>query len=64
MLSNASFGVFLVHLVVVAVMIRLMPGWTDGASLARTTVVFAVVLVVSYAISIAASRVPYLRAVF
>ncbi|MCD2444077.1 acyltransferase [Agromyces sp. SYSU K20354] len=64
MLSNASFGVFLVHLVIVAVLIRLIPGWTDGSSLARTAVVFALVLVVSYAISIGASRIPYLRAVF
>lgn len=63
-LSNASFGVFLVHLVVIAVLVRLTPSWSDGSSLARTTVAFVFVLVVSYAISIGASRIPYVRAVF
>ena len=64
MLSNASFGVFLVHLLIVAVMFRFLPNWTDGSSLGRTTVAFGFVLVASYAISIAASRIPYVRAVF
>lgn len=63
-LSNASFGVFLVHLVVIAILVRLVPNWADGASLGRTTLAFLFVLVVSYAISIGASRIPYVRAVF
>ena len=63
-LSNASFGVFLVHLLVVAVMFRFLPNWTDGSSLARAAIGFGFVLVVSYAISISASKIPFVRAVF
>jgi surface polysaccharide O-acyltransferase-like enzyme len=63
-LSDASFGVFLVHLAVIAVIARLWPALNDGASLSRTTLLFIVTLVTSYAISIAAGRVPFLRRLF
>lgn len=63
-LSDASFGVFLVHLVVLAVIRRLIPTLTDGGSLLELFVVYAVVVVASYAISLLAAKVPYLRRVF
>jgi surface polysaccharide O-acyltransferase-like enzyme len=63
-LSDASFGVFLVHLAVLAVIRRFLPTLTDGGSLLELFVVYAVVVVVSYVISLLASRIPAVRRVF
>lgn len=63
-LSDASFGVFLVHLAVLAVLQRFTPLLTDGGSLLELFVVYAVVVVASYAVSLTASKIPYLRRVF
>lgn len=63
-LSDASFGVFLVHLAIIAVIARLVPQLYDGTSLLRTAVLFTITLVASYAIAIVAARVPYLRRLF
>jgi surface polysaccharide O-acyltransferase-like enzyme len=63
-LSDASFGVFLVHLAIIAVIAQLAPPLYDGTSLVRTAILFVVTLVASYAISIAAARIPYVRRLF
>lgn len=63
-LSNATFGVFLVHLLVLAVIRAVAPELANGAALWRTAVLFVVVTVVSFAISVGAARVPYLRRIF
>lgn len=63
-LSDASFGVFLVHLAVLAVLQRFVPTLTDGGSLLELFLVYAVVVVGSYAISLLASRIPGVRRVF
>jgi surface polysaccharide O-acyltransferase-like enzyme len=63
-LSDASFGVFLVHLAVLAVLQRFVPTLTDGGSLLELFLVYAVVVVGSYAISLFASRIPGVRRVF
>ncbi len=63
-LSDASFGVFLVHLLLLALIQWAFPGWPVGESLAATLLTCAMVIVASYAVSLGAARVPYLRAVF
>lgn len=63
-LSDASFGVFLVHLAVLALIQRFIPVLTDGGSILELFVVYAVVVVVSYLISLLAAKVPFARRVF
>jgi surface polysaccharide O-acyltransferase-like enzyme len=63
-LGEATFGVFLVHLAVVAVIQVVLPEfYADPAPVQKLTM-YAVVLVASYAISLAARRVPLVRRVF
>jgi surface polysaccharide O-acyltransferase-like enzyme len=64
-LSDAAFGVFLVHFVLM-LLFRLIPGVADAQ---RTTfwgaaLVWFVVVVASFAISIVARRIPFVRRVF
>ncbi|WP_412738075.1 acyltransferase [Krasilnikovia sp. MM14-A1259] len=63
-LSDASFGVFLVHLLILAVIRSAAPDLPIGTSLAAALATWAAVVVTSFAISIGAARVPYLRAIF
>ncbi|MFG1652360.1 acyltransferase [Micromonospora sp. NPDC049275] len=63
-LSNASFGVFLVHLLLLALIQAAFPQLPVGESLLTTAATFAVVIVGSFAVSLGAARVPYLRAIF
>jgi surface polysaccharide O-acyltransferase-like enzyme len=63
-LSDASFGVFLVHLLLLALIQWAFPEWPVGESLAATLLTCAVVIVASFAVSLGAARVPYLRAIF
>ncbi|MFK4729876.1 acyltransferase family protein [Agromyces mediolanus] len=63
-LSNAAFGVFLVHLLVLAVIRALFPAFTSGSSFAETALLFAIVAVTSFAITIGALKVPLLRRIF
>ncbi|GAB1688273.1 acyltransferase [Krasilnikovia sp. M28-CT-15] len=63
-LSEASFGVFLVHLLVLAFIQWAVPGFPIGRSLSATLIAWGLVVVTSFAISIGASRVPYLRTIF
>nr|WP_223169245.1 acyltransferase family protein [Microbacterium sp. MF43] len=63
MLSDAAFGVFLVHFVIMLV-VRAAFAQADApvtGSLAVTTAIWVVVVVLSFAISLGARRVPYLR---
>ncbi|GAB4050326.1 acyltransferase [Catellatospora paridis] len=60
-LSDASFGVFLVHLLVLAFTVRLVPNAT--ASLSTVALTFAIVLPASFGISLVLARIPYLRAI-
>ncbi|MFD6054787.1 acyltransferase [Agromyces sp. NPDC060279] len=63
-LSNAAFGVFLVHLLVLAILRALFPAFTSGTSLGQTVLLFVIVTVASFAITIGALKVPLLRRIF
>lgn len=63
-MSDASFGVFLVHLAVILVPYNLLSGYQDRTSLLDGIVAYVFVIVVSFAISIGARRVPILRTIF
>lgn len=63
-LSDACFGVFLVHLVVLLAPNELLPGFMQRTSLPQALLAFAFILPVSFAISIVARRIPGLRLVF
>lgn len=63
-LSGASFGVFLVHLLVFEIIRLNVPAVHDGRSILVAFASFAVTLAVSFAVSVLASRVRFLRSVF
>lgn len=63
-LSNATFGVFLVHLVIFEAIRLTVPAVTAGTSLVAVAAAYAVTLAVSFAASLAANRVPLLRNIF
>ena len=63
-LSDASFGVFLVHMVFMALFEKFAPGVMAGTSVLALAGVYVVILVVSYAVSMTAARIPGVRAVF
>lgn len=63
-LSEASFGVFLVHLVVILLPYELLAGYHDRTSILEGAVAYVFVVVVSFAISIGARKVPGLRVIF
>lgn len=63
-LSDASFGVFLVHLLILEAIRMSVPAVARASSLWVLVAAYAVVLVSSFLVSIGASRVPYLRTVF
>jgi surface polysaccharide O-acyltransferase-like enzyme len=63
-LSDASFGVFLVHLLIFALVQEAVPATRGAGSLSALVGTYAVVLVASFAVSVGAARVPYLRAIF
>ncbi|SCG76598.1 acyltransferase [Micromonospora inositola] len=63
-LSEASFGVFLVHLLVFELLRYVLPAVRSAESLPVMLGTFVVVLVTSFAISLGAARIPYVRAVF
>jgi surface polysaccharide O-acyltransferase-like enzyme len=60
-LSDASFGVFLVHLLVLALASRFIPASTS--SLGAVAVTYCGVLAVSFAVSAGLARIPYVRAI-
>ncbi|MEE6311670.1 acyltransferase family protein [Plantactinospora veratri] len=62
-LSDASFGVFLVHLLVLELLRQTVPEVAEGRSLPLMLGAYLVILVVSFAASLGAARVPYLRAI-
>lgn len=63
-LSNATFGVFLVHLVIFEAIRLTVPAVSAGNSLGAIAGAYAVTLAGSFAVSLAASRVPLLRNIF
>ena len=63
-LSNAAFGVFLVHLVVFEAIRLNWPAVAVGKSFPVIFVAFAVTLACSFEISLLARRVPVLRRLF
>lgn len=62
-LSDASFGVFLVHLLILE-MVRQVPEVARGSSLPVLLGAYLVVLVLSFVVSLGAARVRYLREIF
>lgn len=63
-LSEASFGVFLVHFVVLLVPYALLPGFRETTSFAEAVLAYAVIVIVSFAVSLLARRIPGVRRVF
>ncbi|MEU4425150.1 acyltransferase family protein [Actinoplanes sp. NPDC024001] len=63
-LSDASFGVFLVHLLILALVQRAVPVIKAGDDLTALLIAYAGILVASFAVSMGAARVPYLRSIF
>ncbi|MFE4227731.1 acyltransferase [Arthrobacter sp. NPDC056886] len=63
-LSGASFGVFLVHLLVFEVIRLNVPAVFDGRSILVAFASFAATLVISFAVSVLAARIPFLRNIF
>jgi surface polysaccharide O-acyltransferase-like enzyme len=63
-LSDASFGVFLVHLFVFRVLQEAFPIVRGGSSFKAIAVSYIVVIVASFAISLVAQRIPVVRTVF
>ena len=64
LLSEASFGVFLIHLIVLLIPYELLPGFRDNTSLFQAAVAYVFIIVVSFAASIGARRIPGLRRIF
>jgi len=62
--SGAAFGVFLVHLLVFEVIRLNAPAVFEGRSIVAASASFAATLVLSFAVSVLAARVPYLRNIF
>lgn len=62
--GEATFGVFLVHLVFVALIQEFLPEFYADPAPAAKTAMYAVVVVLSFAISLVARRIPVLRKVF
>ncbi|UYO98171.1 acyltransferase [Microbacterium sp. M28] len=65
-LSDASFGVFLVHFVLMLLMRLLWPALAEAQSSSFLVAFFmlVVLLIASFAISLVARRIPYLRRLF
>jgi surface polysaccharide O-acyltransferase-like enzyme len=63
-LSAATFGVFLCHLLVIALLQERWPEWYADPSPTAKTQMYVVVVLVSFAVGLAARRVPGLRRVF
>ncbi|RLK22499.1 surface polysaccharide O-acyltransferase-like enzyme [Micromonospora sp. M71_S20] len=63
-LSDASFGVFLIHLLVFEVFRQLIPDVLAGRSLEVIAPVYLAVLAISFGVSMVAARIPYIRTVF
>lgn len=63
-LSDAAFGVYLVHLIVLLVPNELLPGFREHTSLAQTALAYVVIMVASFAIVLVARRIPGVRMVF
>lgn len=63
-LSDASFGVFLVHMAFMAMFQKFAPGVMSGTSVLALAGVYLVILVISYAVSLLAARIPGVRTVF
>lgn len=63
-LSNATFGVFLVHLVIFEAIRLQFPAVAAGMSIKAMVLAYAATLVGSFAVSVAARKVPLLRSIF
>jgi surface polysaccharide O-acyltransferase-like enzyme len=65
-LSDATFGVYLVHFFFLVLLITLVPAVAQArsTSLLGAFGVWAAIVVVSFAVSLGARRVPYLRRIF
>lgn len=63
-LSEASFGVFLCHLLILELIRRAWPAVSAADSLAVLGVTYLSVVALSFLASLVASRIPYLRTVF
>ncbi|SFT36633.1 acyltransferase [Arthrobacter sp. ov118] len=63
-ISAASFGVFLVHLLVFEIIRLNVPAVFDGRSVVAAFASYAATLVLSFTIAVLASRIPFLRNIF
>lgn len=62
--SRATFGVYLCHLLVMAVLGQIAPDLARSYSFKVAMVYYLIVMAISFGLSLAAARVPYLRRVF
>lgn len=64
--SDAAFGVFLVHFAVIVALRSAFPAWAAAAesTLWGAAALWAAVVVVSFALTLAARRIPFVRRVF
>ncbi|XAS66171.1 acyltransferase family protein [Micrococcaceae bacterium Sec5.7] len=62
--SNASFGVFLVHMLIFEAIRLNFASVSGGQSLVPAAVTYVSTLILSFAVSMIASRMPYARAIF
>jgi surface polysaccharide O-acyltransferase-like enzyme len=63
-LSDASFGVFLVHLLILEAARLLIPAVAAASSFWVLLPTFAATVTLSFAVSLVAARIPYVRAIF
>lgn len=63
-LSEASFGVFLIHLIVLLVPYRYLLGFRNQVSTGEALLAYMIILIVSFAISIVARKIPIVRSIF
>jgi len=65
-MSDAAFGVFLAHFAVIVIFRAVFPGWAVVASstLWGAAAMWAAVVVVSFAVTLIARRLPYVRRIF
>jgi surface polysaccharide O-acyltransferase-like enzyme len=63
-LSEASFGVFLVHLIVLLLPYRYLQGFKNQVSTGEALLAYVIILILSFAISMIARKIPIVRSIF
>ncbi|CAN5342594.1 acyltransferase [soil metagenome] len=64
MMSEATFGVFLIHLLVLLLPYQLLAGFRQHTSFVEAVVAYVSIVTLSFAMTVGARKIPVLRAVF